>query len=62
MYFRLIFVFIVYFSNLVTIQTQENYLVLNRAAELFQKEKIEIKNYRVKQEVKIGRASCRERV
>lgn len=51
MYFRLIFVFIVYFSNLVTIQTQENYLVLNRAAELFQKEKIKIKNYRVKQEV-----------
>lgn len=45
-WYVLIFLFIV-----IPLPAQENYTLLNRAAELFQKEKIQIKNFKVNQEV-----------
>ncbi|MBP7281574.1 MAG: hypothetical protein KBA66_08365 [Leptospiraceae bacterium] len=45
------FILIIISFLTLSISAEENYVLLNRAADLFQKEKKEIKNYKVKQEV-----------
>ena len=47
---RITLCFFVFWTT-INLSAQENYTLLNRAAEIFQKEKREIKNYRVRQEV-----------